>query len=291
MNKFTKLNEELKLIGKDYNNNKQNTTNNKCSQSQPNNESLQQLINQNIQETNKHNDRLHSFMTDNSLWVNQNNNYLLKPNKINQNTTQQYYQQTNNTQNTHNTQNTPNTPNTTTIEDENNYNINQLRFDNIANRQQVNRISPFTNHYQPRNNNGDITNQRLNEYSPLGRSMAIPVDIEYQINETFKNSRTQQHQHKSDITNQRLSQLSPLAKSSNLPVNNKSYPNNNNNNNHNINLITHLNSTNSINQTALNTNYKEQGKNTKFNENQFDNINSNNVNTYITNYPKNTRFE
>ena len=50
---------------------------------------------------------------------------------------------------------------------------------------------------------------------------AIPIDVEYQINESFLNSRKKNN--KADITNKRLSQLSPLAKSSAIPIPNNQH--------------------------------------------------------------------
>lgn len=222
MDNITKLNKELKQI--ELNHKTQTNLHKSQSSSLSSNnqsESLQQQINQNIQESNAHNDKLQSFIIDSSLYNINNNHHqqqFLKNN--NNNTRQQYYQETNNNQPQHN----------------NGY-INISR----TNPEFKDTNAKYHKH---------LINQRMNEYSPLGRSMAIPVDIEYQINETFKNSRKPQQIHNSDITNQRLSQLSPLPSSSNIPINNRNGKQKFNN------LKTHLDSENTISQSSLNTNYK-----------------------------------
>ena len=278
MNNLDKLNQQLRQIEQEYKQNKKmfnmETVINNSNNSNNNNQSLKEQMERNIRETNAHNDKLNSFFTDSSVCVNKNNKDYYQQGSIKtiggENTRQQYYQETNNVLGHQEESKNSNV----------NQSINERRFDNPSNRQHVNRISPFMDNNNNKKYNNDISNQRLNEYTPMGRSVAIPVDIEYQINESFMNSRKANHKkYNSDITNERLSQLSPLAKSSAIPI-----PNNQSN------LPTHLNCENTFNQTALNTNYKQKAETSKFNKNQFDDVNTHCVNAYVNNLPKGTRL-
>ena len=287
MNNLDKLNQQLKQIQQEYKQNKKNfnteaslNNNNNNNNNQP----LKQLIEKNIKESNAHNDRLNSFFTDSSVCVNKNNKDYYQNGNVKttggENTRQHYYQESNNLLNKGGFNSASMTDDSRNYEGNVNHSINQRRFDNPSNQQQFNRISPFIDNKNDKQYNSDISNQRLGEYTPMGRSVAIPVDIEYQINESFMNSRrSSDKKYNSDITNERLSQLSPLAKSSAIPISNKQ-----------SNLPTHLNCENTFNQTALNTNYRQKSTTSKFNKNQFDDVNTHCVNAYVNNLPKGTRM-
>ncbi len=240
------------------------------------------LLNKSIEETNILNNKYNSFLTDSSVCVNNNNTYYnTNTQLIPTNTNKYLHTNSINGNSMNSSMNYEDDDVNKKIEELQFKNIHQPQHNEIYNPHNVsyNKINPFENkqHYN-RKKNVDITNTRLDEYSPMGRSINCSPIIEYQINEDFINKRNKQTN--KDIANQRLEQFSPLSRAVQLPS--KKSPLKNESTSH------FLNTENTFSQNTLNTNYKRftnQPKKTHFND-----VNPANENQFLENNPVGTRL-
>ena len=282
MDNISKLNSQLNKFNDDYK--VASSMNNFDTQMKiREGDNVKDLLNKSIEETNDFNNKYNSFLTDSSVCINNNNTYYTNGSQLIPSNTNQYLHS-----NSMNGNISKNGNGNGNDNDDVNKKMEQFQFkyiqqqhNDIYNPHNVsyNKITPFENkqHYN-RKKNVDLTNTRLDEYSPMGRSINCPPKIEYQINENFMNERNK-HTNK-DISNQRLEQFSPLARAVQLPS--KKSPLKNESTSH------FLNTENTFSQNNLNTNYKRftnQPKKTHFND-----VNPANKNQFLENNPVGTRL-
>ena len=253
-----------------------------------NGDNVKDLLNKSIEETNSLNNKYNSFLTDSSVCVNNNNTYYNNGKQLIPSNTNQYLH-SNINDNSMNINSMNSCENVEDVNNEVNKRIEELQFKNIHQPQHneiynphnvsYNKINPFENkqHYN-RKKNVDLTNTRLDEYSPMGRSINCSPIIEYQINEDFINKRNKQTN--KDIANQRLEQFSPLSRAVQLPS--KKSPLKNESTSH------FLNTENTFSQNSLNTNYKRFTN--QPNKTHFNDVNPANENQFLENNPVGTRL-
>ena len=253
-----------------------------------NGDNVKDLLNKSIEETNSLNNKYNSFLTDSSVCVNNNNTYYNSGKQLIPSNTNQYLH-SNINDNSMNINSMNSCENVEDVNNEVNKRIEELQFKNIHQPQHneiynphnvsYNKINPFENkqHYN-RKKNVDLTNTRLDEYSPMGRSINCSPIIEYQINEDFINKRNKQTN--KDIANQRLEQFSPLSRAVQLPS--KKSPLKNESTSH------FLNTENTFSQNSLNTNYKRFTN--QPNKTHFNDVNPANENQFLENNPVGTRL-
>ena len=291
MDNIHKLNSQLSKLNDDFKlassiNNFDNQMNIR------NGDNVKDLLNKSIEETNTFNNKYNSFLTDSTVCVNNNNTYYKNGSLLVPSNTNQYLHSNNNNNNNNNNINGNSMNSSENVEDINNdvnKRIEELQFKNIHQPQHneiynphnvsYNKINPFENkqHYN-RKKNVDLTNKRLDEYSPMGRSINCSPIIEYQIKEDFINKKTKQTN--KDIANQRLEQFSPLARAVQLPT--KKSPLKNETTSH------FLNTENTFSQNNLNTNYKKFANQPK--KSHFNDVNPANENQFLENNPVGTRL-
>ena len=287
MDNISKLNFQLSKLNEDFKlaSNLNNFDQQMCIRD---GEDVKDLLNQSIAETNSLNNKYNSLLTDSSVCVNNNNTYYNNGKQLIPSNTNQYLH-SNINDNSMNINSMNSCENVEDVNNDVNKRIEELQFKNIHQPQHneiynphnvsYNKINPFENkqHYN-RKKNVDLTNTRLDEYSPMGRSINCSPIIEYQINEDFINKRNKQTN--KDIANQRLEQFSPLSRAVQLPS--KKSPLKNESTSH------FLNTENTFSQNSLNTNYKRftnQPKKTHFND-----VNPANENQFLENNPVGTRL-
>ena len=294
---ISELNNKLKLLNNQYKlspSSKQNQyqSNNKSSLSNGN---IKELLNKEIMNSNKINDKYNSLLTDTSVYVN-NPYYSHATNKpLYQNTSQYNYlndNEMNNSQKNNinfelNNKPTINDMNDMTsirnIDNEANNRLHQFQFQNyhLKPNETPNKISPFDdrskNVYIKKKNININSNNEIN--TPLGRAMATSHNIQFEINENLL-SRDKNKITIKDIANERLNQFSPLARASQIPTKQTSPPIKTNE------MKKFFDSYNTLKQSCLNTNYKKEAKNTNYND-----INPSYVgDELITPKPENTRL-
>ena len=267
--KLSKLNEEHK-ISSNMNNFEQQI-------SLRNDNNLRDLINQNVNESNAINDKMNSFLIDKSIYKTTNDYYKID-NQIPTNTAN--YTNANNTTANYN----PTINKEVTINEDMNNRLEKLQFHNMSdyiikntdycdnndnnndndnnnnddnntvnantsNNLKYNKISPFesSNINVLRKKNADLTNARLNNFTPLGRSMVASHNIQYELNENFNNNR---YKNKKEIGNERLSEFTPLSRTQQIPVKNNPVKSDA--------TRTFLDCENTFSQSNLNTNYKNK---------------------------------
>ena len=285
MDNITKLNSQLNKLNEDFK--FASSMNNFDTQIKlRDGDNVKDLLNKSIEETNSLNNKYNSFLTDSSVCVNNNNTYYNTSTQLIPTNTNKYFHS--NSINGNSMNNSMNSS-MNCEDDDVNKKIEELQFKNlhqpkhndIYNPHNVsyNKITPFENkqHYN-RKKNVDLTNKRLDDYSPMGRSMNCSPIIEYQINEDFINKRNKQTN--KDIANQRLEQFSPLARAVELPAKKSPLKNES--------TSSFLNTENTFSQNSLNKNYKRftnQPKKTYFND-----VNPANQNQFLENNPVGTRL-
>jgi hypothetical protein len=306
-----KLNSQLKKINDDY----------KVAYSMNNfetqmklreGESVKELLNESIEQTNNLNKKYNSFLIDSSVCVNKKNTYYNNVSQIIPTNTNKYLHNNTNGNDMNGNDMNGNDMNGNdmngkdmngndmngndmngkdNLEDEHNIlntRMEQLQFKNIQQQHNeiynphnvsYNKISPFENkqHYN-RKKNVDLTNTRLDEYSPMGRSINCSPIIEYQINEDFINKRNKQTN--KDIANQRLEQFSPLARAVELPAKKSPLKNES--------TSSFLNTENTFSQNSLNKNYKRFAN--QPHKSHFNDVNPANENQFLENNPVGTRL-
>jgi hypothetical protein len=294
MDNISKLNSQLNKFNEDYK--VASSMNNFDTQLKlREGDNVKELLNKSIEETNSFNNKYNSFLTDSSICVNNNNTYYGNGSQLIPTNTNQYLHSNGGDGNSMNTGDNINknymggNGNDYDSGDDVNKKIEELQFKNIHQQQHndiynphnvsYNKITPFENkqHYN-RKKNVDLTNNRLDEYSPMGRSINCPPKIEYKINETFMNERNKPT--KKDVSNQRLEEFSPLARAVQLPA--KKSPLKNESTSH------FLNTENTFTQNSLNTNYKKFNNQPK--KSHFNDVNPANKNQFLKNNPVGTRL-
>lgn len=240
------------------------------------------LLNKSIEETNILNNKYNSFLTDSSVCVNNNNTYYnTNTQLIPTNTNKYLHTNSINGNSMNSSMNYEDDDVNKKIEELQFKNIHQPQHNEIYNPHNVsyNKINPFENkqHYN-RKKNVDITNTRLDEYSPMGRSINCSPIIEYQINEDFINKRNKQTN--KDIANQRLEQFSPLSRAVQLPSKKSPLKNES--------TSSFLNTENTFSQNSLNKNYKRFSNQPK--KSHFNDVNPANENQFLENNPVGTRL-
>ena len=232
---------------------------------------LHDLIQQNVNESNIINDKMNSFLIDKSIHKT-NNDYYNIDNKIPTNTTNYTTENYNTTINESNKESSmhedinnrleklqfhnmtdyiiknTNYNDDTNINDDNNININDNNMDK-GNNLKYNKLSPFDNSNIniSMKTNDDLINNRLKNFTPLGRSMISCHNIQHELNENFNNNR---HKNKKDEGNERISEFTPLSRACQIPVKHT--------------IVTSdttrkfLDSENTFSQSNLNTNYKNK---------------------------------
>ena len=245
-------------------------------------DNVKDLLNKSIEESSSLNNKYNSFLTDSSVCINKNNTYYNTGNLLVPTNTNQYLHG--------NSMNGNSMNSSMNYEDDDvNKKIEELQFKNIHQPQHneiynphnvsYNKINPFENkqHYN-RKKNVDITNTRLDEYSPMGRSINCSPIIEYQINEDFINKRNKQTN--KDIANQRLEQFSPLSRAVQLPSKKSPLKNES--------TSSFLNTENTFSQNSLNKNYKRFAN--QPHKSHFNDVNPENENQFLENNPVGTRL-
>ena len=253
-----------------------------------NGDNVKDLLNKSIEETNSLNNKYNSFLTDSSVCVNNNNTYYNNGKQLIPSNTNQYLH-SNINDNSMNINSMNSCENVEDVNNDVNKRIEELQFKNIHQPQHneiynphnvsYNKINPFENkqHYN-RKKNVDLTNTRLDEYSPMGRSINCSPIIEYQINEDFINKRNKQTN--KDIANQRLEQFSPLSRAVQLPSKKSPLKNES--------TSSFLNTENTFSQNSLNKNYKRFSNQPK--KSHFNDVNPANENQFLENNPVGTRL-
>jgi hypothetical protein len=230
-----------------------------------NDNNLRDLIKNDLNESNAINDKMNSFLIDKSIYKT-NNDYYKTDNKIPTNTvnytTDNYNENTETNIEEHTEEN---------MNEDMNNRLEKLQFHNMSdyiiknsdycdnnniddnntvntsNNLKYNKISPFesSNINVVRKKNADLTNARLNNFAPLGRSMISAHNIQYELNENFNNNR---YKNKKEIGNDRLSEFTPLSRTQQIPVKNNPVKSDA--------TRTFLECENTFSQSNLNTNYK-----------------------------------
>ena len=247
---MNKLNEKLEQINNEYVMNQKsiNQPQIECFNKNENEMNIKEMMKTEIENTNIMNEKFNSFLTDKSICVNN-----------------PYY----------NIDNQPSSINTRKHEilNSNNNNIDsnnrlkQFQFQHYNNSQSnyqenisYNKLSPFDD--VTRNKNKYVKKKNLNltkdNHTSLDRAISTSHNINYEINENFKNKTINKITNK-DISNERLNDFSPLAKTSQIPIKTKTPP-----------KITDemekfLTSYNTFKESSLNTNYKTVAKETSYN--------------------------
>ena len=265
-NKLSRLNNEYK-ISSHMNNFEQQI-------SLRNDNNLRDLIKNNLTESNAINDKMNSFLIDQNIYKT-NNDYYKIDNQIPTNTVN--YTTENYNENIEenieanieaNIEDNINEDMNNRLEklqfhnmtdyiiknsdycDNNNYNNNNnYNTVNTSNNLKYNKISPFesSNINVVRKKNADLTNARLNNFTPLGRSMVSAHNIQYELNENFNNNR---YKNKKEIGNERLSEFTPLSRTQQIPMKNNPVKSDA--------TRTFLDCENTFSQSNLNTNYKNK---------------------------------
>ena len=287
MDNISKLNFQLSKLNEDFKlaSNLNNFDQQMCIRD---GEDVKDLLNQSIAETNSLNNKYNSLLTDSSVCVNNNNTYYNNGKQLIPSNTNQYLH-SNINDNSMNINSMNSCENVEDVNNDVNKRIEELQFKNIHQPQHneiynphnvsYNKINPFENkqHYN-RKKNVDLTNTRLDEYSPMGRSINCSPIIEYQINEDFINKRNKQTN--KDIANQRLEQFSPLARAVELPAKKSPLKNES--------TSSFLNTENTFSQNSLNKNYKRFAN--QPHKSHFNDVNPANENQFLENNPVGTRL-
>ena len=200
------LNKRLELIEKDYINFQNNQLE---QQKKENNFDYKEMINKNIIETEQKSNRLNSFLTDNQIYKQSNEFYDFNNKDIN--LKKDIFTVDNEVK---------------ISEDEKSNKMNDLLFTNYKTEvkndimnQQTGNINglmdlPYLNKEgftkNKKFNKSVITNSRLNNYTPIGRSMNKIID-----NNICKPSRSNLQK---DLTNERLNKLNPLSNTNPFPL-------------------------------------------------------------------------
>jgi len=264
-------------------------------------DNVKELFNKSIEETNSVNDKYSSFFTDSSVCINNNNAYYKTSEQI---------IPTNTNQNLYNNSRNDNEMNNEMNNVENgsgggvggvgvggsggssgggdvNEKMEQFQFKHTVQHNEIynphnttyNQISPFINEQDyNKKKNVNLTNTRLDEYSPMGRSIVCPPNIDYQVNENAINNRPRTSN--KDIANQRLEQFSPLSRAVQLPTKKSPLKNDT--------TSKFLNTENTFSQNSLNTNYKKFANQPK--KSHFNDVNPANENQFLKNNPVGTRL-
>lgn len=304
MSNIQDLNNKLKLINNQFKLSNPHPNNNATSpmlqthiqeeerQNNKEKQNIKDLINDEILKSNKSNDKFNSLLTDNSIYVN--NPYYSKVNNFfsqNTNTNTSKYETLNNEKNKFNfdlnnkpsNQDMNDMTDIRNLDNEANSRLNNFQFQNynLKPNETANKLSPFDDRskdkYVKKKNIGINPNSEV--YSPLGRAIATPHNIQFDINENLLNRNKNKITVK-DIANERLNEFSPLARASHFPTKKNSVPNKTDE------MKKFLDSYNTHKQSCIKTNYKEKAKITNYN-----NINPTYVSEdIIAPNPENTRL-
>ena len=219
-----KLNETLEKLNTEYNMSQKTINQKEPARHFDNNENqmnIQEMVKSQIDNTNKINAKFNSFLTDKEICVN-NPYYNLDNQPSSINTRKQEILNNNTTNKDYN-----NDPNSRLSQfqfqhyDKNiNTNQNTNQNNNIDNLS-YNKLSPFDD----RNKDKYVKKKNLpqDNINTLSRAISSSHNINYEINESFKNHSVNKLTNK-DISNQRLNDISPLAKTSQIPIKTKTPP-------------------------------------------------------------------
>lgn len=253
------LNKILEQLDNEYNIN-QKTINQKHPErhfdKNENEMNIKEMMKTQIDNTNKMNDKFNSFLTDKSICVN--NPYYNVDNQPSSINTRKHEILNNNNFNI------DKDPNTRLKQFQfQHYNNNQIN-NNIngqSNNSIYNKLSPFDELNRDKNKYVKKKNLIItsDNHTPLGRAIATSHNINYEINENFKNHSKNKITNK-DISNERLNEFSPLSKTSQIPIKTKAPPNLTDE------MEKFLTSYNTFKQSSLNTNFKKVAKETFYND-------------------------
>ena len=257
MNKLNELNETLEKLNIDY------FVNQKSIQQPPkhfneNEMDVKELMQTQIDNTNKMNEKYNSFLTDKNICVN-NPYYNINNQPSSINTIKSEVLTDNNDSNTRLKEFQFQHYNET-----NNYQKNNQNYNKISEIDELNRNK---NKYITKKNITSLTNDN---HTPLGRAISTSYNINYEINENFKNKNENKKTNK-DISNERLEAFSPLSKTSQIPIKTKTPPELTNEMNE------FLNSYKNLKKHNLNINYKKVATETCYNNRNHTNINKKDI--------------